>query len=394
MKLETWPLAKVKPWEDNPRTIAPGELERLKRQIEKLGMYKPLIVHLDGTIIGGNMRYKALKEMGVTEVGVSIVDAPTDDIKLEYALSDNDQAGTYDESKLVKLVQFTGIELDTFKVNLGEPMSLQMLLDRSKEPAEEDDAPAAAEGEPESKLGEIYELGRHRLMCGDATDDTMVDALMGGVKADMVFTDPPYGVDYVGKTNKALKIENDKLDEGQFYDLLFLSLRNAKASCKSGASIYVCHADSAGLVFRQAFIDAGWDLKQCIIWVKQTMVMGRQDYQWKHEPILYGWAKGGSHYFIDDRTQTTVWNFDRPTRSTDHPTMKPVALIDRAIRNSSKGDDIVLDLFGGSGSTLIAAEKSGRTCYMMELDPRYCDVVRKRYEAFMAADKDVTVEEK
>lgn len=232
---------------------------------------------------------------------------------------------------------------------------------------------------PMSKLGEIYQLGPHRLMCGSATDYGQVTDLMNGKEADMIFTDPPYNVEYVGKTAEALTIQNDSMTDEEFYKFLYDAHANMAAVTKAGGSIYVCHADSEGLNFRKALIDTGFLLKQCIIWVKQTMVMGRQDYQWQHEPILYGWKEGASHFFIDDRTQTTVWQIDRPQRNAEHPTMKPLELCAKAMRNSSLRGGVVIDFFGGSGSTLMAAEDTGRICYTMELDPRYADVIRKRY---------------
>ena len=225
-------------------------------------------------------------------------------------------------------------------------------------------------------------------MCGDSTDFGAVTDLMDGKLADMIFTDPPYNVAYEGKTKEALTIQNDEMGDKQFYEFLLAAHNNMAMVTKDGGAIYVCHADSEGLNFRNALVEAGFLLKQCLIWVKQSMVMGRQDYQWRHEPILYGWKDGGSHYFTDDRTQTTVWEIDRPSRNEEHPTMKPIELCARAIKNSSKKDDIVLDLFGGSGSTLIAAEQTGRTCYTMELGPNYADVIRKRYHKLVTGEYD------
>ena len=384
---EIWPIAKLQNWDKNPRTITEKDFERLVAQIKKHGVYKPLIVNQDGIIVGGNMRFKALQYLEVSEVWVSVVQTKDEAEMLEIALSDNDRAGSYDEEALAEMVSLYPIDTELYKIDTGKLMSLEDLTNKFGPEPEEDEAPEVEAGEAESKPGEIYQLGRHRLMCGDATADEAVSMLMDGKKADLLFTDPPYNVDYVGKTKDALKIQNDKMDDSQFYDFLFLAFRNAKEVSRPGAVAYICHADSEGLAFRQAFADAGWSLRQCLIWLKQTMVMGRQDYHWKHEPILYGWLEGAAHYFVKDRTQTTVWEFDRPSRSEDHPTMKPVKLVGHAINNSSKPNDIVLDLFGGSGSTLIAAEQTGRTCYMMELDPHYCDVIRKRYELFVQGKK-------
>jgi DNA modification methylase len=216
-------------------------------------------------------------------------------------------------------------------------------------------------------------------MCGSATVLDDVQYLLSDTKADLIFTDPPYNVDYTGKTKDALKIQNDVFESNNFQDFLYEAFTNMYVSSKAGASYYICHSDSEGLNFRNALNRAGYLVKQCIIWNKNSIVMGRQDYHWKHEPILYGWKEGASHMWYGDRKQSTVWDIDRPTKSTEHPTMKPIHLIERALNNSSKAGDIVLDLFAGSGSTIIACEKLQRVCYAMEIDPHYCDVIRKRY---------------
>lgn len=367
-------------WEKNPRGITEVDFKRLKESIKKRGQFKPSVVTTDGVVLGGNMRLRAYKELGITEVWISIVNAPDDKTKLEYALADNDRAGYYEEDKLAELViSVPELNLEEFKVDLGKLTTLTDLTERFGPDGEEDEPPEVSDEEPDSKPGEVYQLGPHRLMCGDATKIEDVEKLMNGQKADMIFTDPPYNVDYVGKTKDALKIQNDKFEGDGFYQFLLDAFSNISAVSKSGAAMYVCHADSEGLNFRKSFIDAGFLLKQCIVWNKNSMVMGRQDYQWKHEPILYGWKDGGSHRWFGDRSQTTVWDIDRPTRSEEHPTMKPIKLIERALKNSSKSEDIILDTFGGSGSTLIASEQNKRICYTMELDPRYCDVIRKRY---------------
>lgn len=234
--------------------------------------------------------------------------------------------------------------------------------------------------EPTTKTGDIWILGRHRLMCGDSTQKEQVLRLMNNQEADMILTDPPYNVDYEGKTADALKIENDNMNETEFYNFLLDSFRNMYESVKYGGSVYVFHADTEGLNFRNAFKSCGFKLAQCLVWVKNTFVMGRQDYQWRHEPILYGWKEGAGHYFVDDRKQSTVLEFDKPSKNAEHPTMKPVDLLVYLIKNSSKENNLILDLFGGSGSTLIAAEQTKRNCYTMELDPKYCDVIVKRWE--------------
>jgi len=381
-------ISELHNWDKNPRGIKQEDFERLKRQIQKLGQYKPVICTPEGKVLGGNMRIRAYRELGISEVWVSIVNPKTEAEEVEYALSDNDKAGYYEEDALAELLTKNQLDLplEDYKLDLGEGLDINIFLSRfAPDDMEEDETPEVDENNTESVLGEVYQLGRHRVMCGDATNPEHVKTLMGDVKADMVFTDPPYNVDYTGKTKDALKIDNDKFeDDTAFYNFLFASFQNMARHLKTGGVAYICHADSEGLNFRKAFQEAGFDLKQCIIWNKDILVMGRQDYHWKHEPILYGWLAGGAHKWYGNRKQTTVWDVSRPTVSKDYPTMKPIRLIARSLSNSTKGDDVVLDLFGGSGSTLIACEQMKRTCFTMELDPKYCDVIRKRYTNFLS----------
>ena len=240
------------------------------------------------------------------------------------------------------------------------------------------DHPAA----PVSKPGDLFELGKHRLLCGDATSMEDVDRLMGGIRADMVWTDPPYNVTYQGKTKDALTIQNDEMDAHSFRKFLMVAFSRMIAVTKEGGPFYIAHADTEGYNFRGAIADAGWSFRQCLVWAKNTLVLGRQDYHWQHEPILYGWKPGASHIWESDRKQTTLLNFDKPARNAEHPTMKPVALIEYCIRNSSRRGDTILDLFAGSGTTAIACEKTGRAGRLMEIDPKYCDVIVARWEAF------------
>jgi DNA modification methylase len=344
-------------------------------------------------VLGGNMRLRAFRERGITDVVVSVVDAPTEEMKIKYALSDNDQVGKTEKDQILALIeQYPNIELNNYAIHLEEPETLKDFMDQFKE-VEEDEVPEVPT-EAISKLGEVYQLGKHKIMCGSATDEEDVAKLMGGVKADMVFTDPPYNVNYEGKTEDKLKIENDIQSPEDFHNFLYLAFSLLRENSKAGASIYVCHSDTERVNFTDAFREAGWKLAEVIIWVKQQFVMGRQDYQWQHEPILYGWQEGHAHYFNGGRTQTTVWNIDRPLASRDHPTMKPLALVARALTNNSKSDDIILDTFGGSGSTLIACEQANRVCYMMELDPKYLDVIRRRYWKFINNDDEKGWEDK
>ena len=253
------------------------------------------------------------------------------------------------------------------------------MSENNKDSFEDDDFEPELPDKPITQKGDIWLLGKHRLMCGDSTDKNDMAVLMDGKKANLIVTDPPYNVDYVGKTKDALKIENDKMDNDSFYNFLFDAYSRMYEVAQDGASIYVFHADSEGLNFRKAMIESGFKLSQCCIWAKQAVVMGRQDYHWQHEPILVGWKPTGKHYWNSDRKQTTLWQFDRPFRNEYHPTMKPVSLISYPIKNSSKIGDLVLDSFGGSGSTLIACQETDRICYAMELDEKYCDVIVNRY---------------
>jgi len=392
MEISKIPIEKLNPAAYNPRKdLQPGdpEYEKLKRSMQEFGYVEPIVWNKrTGNIVGGHQRYKILLDMGMREVDCVVVDLDeTKEKALNLAL--NKIQGDWDYEKLKDLLQ----ELDTGEFDLeltGFDMDeIEDLMAQFNVPEEivEDEVPEPPE-EPITKPGDLWILGRHRLLCGDATDPEKVSKLMENQLADMIFTDPPYNVDYQGSAGK---IMNDNMTGDAFYHFLLDAFKNMAQKSKEGAPIYVCHADSEGLTFRSAFKEAGWDLKQCIIWVKQHFVMGRQDYHWQHEPILYGWKPGAAHKFYGGRNQSTVWQIDRPMASREHPTMKPVNLCAKAIENSSKSGDIVIDFFGGSGSTLIATEQLNRTCYMMELDPIYCDVIIKRWENF-TGQKAVLVE--
>lgn len=385
MNIQKIQTDKLIPATYNPRKdLKPSDAEyiKIKNSIENFGFVSPLIINKDMTVIGGHQRLKVLKELGFTEVECIIVDLDkTNEKALNIAL--NKIQGEWDEEKLEALLQ--ELKLEDFDTNLtGFDFDEvdEMLKDMNGSKEDEFDIDSAYEEieEPITKPGDIWILGKHRLMCGDSTQKENVMHLMNKQDADMLLTDPPYNVDYVGKTADALKIVNDNMDDNQFYEFLKLAFKNMFDVTREGASIYVFHADTEGLNFRKAFRDAGFKLAECLIWKKDCFVMGRQDYQWQHEPVLYGWKEGAAHYFINDRTQSTILEFDRPKQSALHPTMKPIDLIAKLIKNSSKENDIILDLFGGSGSTIIAAEQLNRSCYAMELDPKYCDVIVKRWE--------------
>ena len=294
----------------------------------------------------------------------------------EYASWDNDLLAV--EFEQLKELDFD-MELTGF--DIGDIESLLNIEDETGEP-QEDNYEVELPKEPKAKLGDIYQLGNHRLMCGDSTKLEDVKALMNGVQADMLLTDPPYNVNYEGNTKDKLKIKNDNMDDANFRKFLVDAFRNADAVMKKGAVFYIWHADTEGYNFRGACRDSEWKVRQCLIWRKNAMVMGRQDYHWKHEPCLYGWKEGASHLWAADRKQTTVLEFDKPLRNDMHPTMKPITLFDYQIKNNTKGDDIVLDLFGGSGTTIMACEQNGRKGYLMEFDPKYVDVIIDRWEQY------------
>lgn len=385
MNIQIIDINKLIPATYNPRKdLKPDDAEyiKIKNSIVKFGFVSPLVINKDMTVIGGHQRLKVLKDLGITEVECIVVDLDkTNEKALNIAL--NKIQGDWDEDKLEALLQ--ELKLEEFDMNLtgfdfDEVDEILNDINGTKEDNFDVDSAYEEIEEPITKPGDIWILGNHRLMCGDSTHKDDIMRLMNNQDADMLLTDPPYNVDYVGKTAEALKIKNDNMDDNQFYEFLKKVFENMYIVTKEGASIYVFHADTEGINFRKAFKDVGFKLAECLIWKKDCFVMGRQDYQWQHEPVLYGWKEGKAHYFINDRTQSTILEFDRPKQSTLHPTMKPIDLIAKLIKNSSKENDIILDLFGGSGSTIIAAEQLNRKCYTMELDPKYCDVIVKRWE--------------
>lgn len=385
MNIQKINIEKLKAAEYNPRKdLKPEdeEYQKIKRSILEFGYVAPIIVNADMTVIGGHQRLKVLKELGYEEVECNVVDLDkTKEKALNIAL--NKITGEWDNSKLEELLaelKETDIDMDMTGFTFDEVDNILKDIEGSKEDDFDLDQALNEIEEPTTRPGDIWILGKNRLMCGDSTQKEQVMRLMDKQDADMLLTDPPYNVDYEGKTVDALKIENDNMTSTEFYNFLLDSFRNMFEVTKCGSSVYVFHADTEGLNFRNAFNAVGFKLAQCLVWVKNTFVMGRQDYQWRHEPILYGWKEGAGHYFINDRKQSTVLEFDKPTRNAEHPTMKPIDLLVYLIKNSSKENDLILDLFGGSGSTLIAAEQVKRRCYTMELDPKYCDVIVKRWE--------------
>lgn len=368
------------------------EFEKIKKSIAEFGYVEPIIVNRDYTIIGGHQRHKVLKALGYEEVDCVIIDVDkTKEKALNIAL--NKITGEWDTEALAGLLeelkmQDYNIELTGFDFSEAEKLFDELHKDDEQE-EDEFDVDGALPENPITQKGDIWLLGKHRLVCGDSTSEQDMATLMDGKKARLIVTDPPYNVAYCGKTKDALTIQNDKMDDESFYKFLLAAYTRMYEVADDGAGIYVFHADSEGLNFRKAYKDAGFKLSQCCIWKKQTLVMSRQDYHWLHEAILYGWKPTAAHYWNSNRKQTTVWEFDRPFRSEHHPTSKPVPLISYPIKNSSKIGDIVLDSFGGSGSTLIACEETDRVCNTMELDEKYADVIVNRYITHVGGDSGV-----
>lgn len=373
MKIIEKSVEELTPYENNPRKND-GAVDAVAASIREFGFKVPIIIDKAGVIVAGHTRLKAAKKLGLQNVPCIIADDLTDEQIQAFRLADNKTAelAEWDFDLLAAELK------DLSEINMSE-FGFDMSAFEEPEDVVEDDYDYDQPVESRVKEKEIWALGAHRLMCGDSTDPAVIDRLMDGVKADMLLTDPPYNVDYTGKTKDALKIQNDKMDNDQFRQFLRDAFASADSVMRAGAVFYIWHADSEGYNFRGACADNNWKVRECLIWNKNSMVLGRQDYQWKHEPCLYGW-KDGTHNWYSDRKQTTILEFDKPMRSSEHPTMKPVPLFAYLIQNSSKKGDIVLDSFGGSGTTLIACEQLGRQCRMMELDPHYCDVIINRWE--------------
>lgn len=371
----------LREYENNPRNND-GAVQAVAESIKQFGFKVPIVIDSDNVIVAGHTRLKAARLLGLETVPCIIADDLTPEQVKAYRLADN---------KTGELAEW---DFSALEMELAELSDMDLNFDMSdfgfettdfEEPQEivDDIVPEADEAnEPICKCGDVWQLGNHRLVCGDSTNVLDVELLMNGQEADLLVTDPPYNVAYEGSTKDKLTIQNDDMSDGDFLAFLQTAFENANNVMREGAAFYIWHADSEGFNFRSACKNTGWKIRQCLIWLKNSIVLGRQDYQWKHEPCLYGWKDGAAHYFIDDRTQSTVWEFNKPLRNSEHPTMKPVDLIAKAVNNSSRRGNIVLDLFGGSGSTLIACEQLERKCYTMELDPKYCDVIIKRWEQF------------
>ena len=394
MNIEKKNVKDLLPADYNPRKdLQPGdtEYEKLKRSIEQFGYVEPVIWNKQtGRVVGGHQRLKVLIDSGITEVDVVVVDMNTEKEKaLNIAL--NKISGEWDTDKLALVIaDLQGADFDVSLTGF-EPEELDDLFrDDVKDGVKEDDFDVEAELQKPvfSKAGDLWMLGEHRLFCGDSTKSETYELLMNGKHAQLVVTDPPYNVDYKGTAGK---IKNDKMAEDQFEQFLLAAYSQMYESMTDDASIYVFHSDSHGLAFRKAFEEAGFYLSGCCIWKKQSLVLGRSPYQWQHEPVLFGLKKKGKHQWYTGRKESTIWEFDKPKKNADHPTMKPVALVAYPIMNSTMTGCLVLDPFGGSGSTLIACEQTGRTCYTVELDEKFCDVIVKRYIDQVGSAEGVTV---
>ena len=395
MIIEKKNTADLLPADYNPRKdLKPGdaEYEKLKRSIEQFGYVEPVIWNqTTGRVVGGHQRLKVLMDMGMTEVDCVVVAMDEEKEKaLNIAL--NKISGDWDKDKLALLIaDLQGADFDVSLTGF-EPAEIDALFkDTLKDGVKEDDFDVGAELEQPTmtKPGDVWTLGRHHLICGDSTKAETYDLLMGGTKANLVITDPPYNVNYEGSAGK---IKNDNMADEAFYNFLLDAYTQMHSAMADDASIYVFHADTEGLNFRRAFADAGFYLSGCCIWKKQSLVLGRSPYQWQHEPCLYGWKKNGKHQWYTGRKETTIWEFDKPKKNGDHPTMKPIPLLAYPIMNSSMSNSVVLDPFGGSGSTLIACEQTDRICYTVELDEKFCDVIVKRYIEQVGGSDGVTVQ--
>lgn len=387
------PIDRLVPYINNARTHSPEQINKLRSSLREFGFINPVIIDRDYGVIAGHGRILAAKEEGITEVPCVFADYLTEAQKKAYIIADNRMAmdAGWDEELL--RVEIEALQAEAFDISLTgfDPNEIDDLFKENlKDGLHDDDFDIEAELKKPTfnKVSDVWTLGRHRLVCGDSTKKETYDILMDGKKANLVLTDPPYNVNYEGTAGK---IKNDHMANDAFYQFLLDAFTNMESVMADDASIYVFHADTEGLNFRRAFTDAGFYLSGCCIWKKNSLVLGRSPYQWIHEPVLFGWKKSGKHAWYAGRKETTVWEYDKPKKNADHPTMKPIALLAYPIMNSSMTGTIVLDPFGGSGSTLIACEQSERTCYTVELDEKYCDVIVKRYIEQAGSAEDVTV---
>lgn len=378
-EMQLVPLEKLVPYANNARTHSAEQINKLRSSLREFGFINPVIIDRDYGVIAGHGRILAAKEEGIREIPCVFADHLTEAQKKAYIIADNRMAmdAGWDEELL--RVEIEALQAEAFDLSLTG-FDEKELSDLFKDDADvhEDDFDVEAELKQPviTKAGDVWTLGRHRLVCGDSTKPETFALLMGDRKANLVITDPPYNVNYEGSAGK---IKNDNMADDAFYQFLLAAFQNTEAVMADDASIYVFHADTEGLNFRRAFADAGFRLSGACIWKKQSLVLGRSPYQWQHEPILFGWKKKGRHQWYTGRKESTIWEFDKPKKNGDHPTMKPIPLLAYPIMNSSMSNTLVMDPFGGSGSTLIACEQTDRSCYTIELDEKFCDVIVKRY---------------
>lgn len=382
------PINEVIPYEKNPR-INDNAVPAVMRSIEEFGFKVPIVIDKNGTIVTGHTRLKAAKKLGMKTVPCIVADDLTPEQIKAFRLADNKVAEAAEWDMELLNEELDGIiDIDMSDFNFGDITDSPSSEDVVEDDGENIELPR----ETKTRLGDLWTIGRHKLMCGDATSEDVLKRLMGGDKVDMYLTDPPYNVAYEGKTEDKLTIQNDSMEDSAFYQFLVDSFVAADSVMNEGAAFYVWHADLEGYNFRGACRAVEWELRECLIWNKNTMVLGRQDYQWKHEPCLYGWKGGAAHNWYSDRKQTTVIDMNKPNRNAEHPTMKPVQLFAYLMENSSKPGDIILDSFCGSGTTLIACEQMGRVARVLEIDPKYCDVIIKRYINLVGSSDGVAVE--
>jgi DNA modification methylase len=369
--IQNVPINTVKANPNNPRIIKDDKFAKLVKSINEFPQMlnlRPIVVNDDMVVLGGNMRLKACKEAGLKEIPIIKASELTEQQQKEFIVKDNVGYGEWDWDDLAN--NWDAAELEEWGLDIPDF--------KTEDEAQEDDYEIPEHLRTDIVLGDLFEIGPHRLLCGDSTQTDTFAKLFENQLADLVVTDPPYNVAYEGKTKDALTIQNDSMSDDSFYQFLYDFYTALGTYTKSGGAWYVWHADSEGANFRSAMKNSGIMVKQCLIWVKNSMVMGRQDYQWRHEPCLYGWKEGAAHGWYSDRKQTTILEFDRPSRNTEHPTMKPIPLIAYQIGNSSKQGDIVADGFGGSGTTMVAAHQLNRKGYLVEFDPKYCQVIVDR----------------
>ncbi len=379
------------PYIRNARTHSESQIAQIAASIKEFGFLSPILIAEDNTILAGHGRLAAAQKLGLKKVPCVKETHLTETQRRAYIIADNRlslNAGWDDEMLAIELSELQGVDFDLDLLGFDES-ELFSIFEDGKE-VEDDDFDVTEElNKPSfSKVGDIWTLGRHRLICGDSTKEETYKKLMDGKKANLVVTDPPYNVNYEGSAGK---IKNDNMDNDKFYNFLFDAFSNMEKVMADDASIYVFHADTEGLNFRKAFNDVGFYLSGCCIWKKPSLVLGRSPYQWQHEPCLYGWKKKGKHQWYSGRKETTIWEFEKTKKNADHPTMKPIPLLAYPITNSSMSNTLILDPFGGSGSTLIACEQTDRSCYTIELDEKFCDVIVKRYIEQFGTDKDVLV---